>query len=136
MRNKERHLYMKLFKQDKDGGKDSPVTGFWIIELKPLFSIVFLKFNKGTREAFHSHAFNALTWFLKGNITEYHTDGRALQWGASFIPKYTPRVCFHKVFAHIDTYALSIRGPWANTWNEFLPDTKELITLTHGRKRV
>lgn len=127
---------MKLLSIAKDGGKNSHATGFWIIEIKPLFSIVFLKFSKGTREAFHTHAFNALTWFLKGDVTEYHKDGGNIKWGPSLLPKYTPRSCFHKVYAHEDTYALSIRGPWANTWKEYLPATKEVVTLTHGRKTI
>lgn len=127
---------MKLFSWGNDGGKDSRVRGFWIIEIKSLFSIVVLKFREGSREAFHSHAFNAFTWFLKGKVVEHHVDGRSITWGPSLSPKYTPRSCFHKVFALVDTYALSIRGPWKNTWQEYRPKTKEFITLTHGRKMV
>jgi hypothetical protein len=127
---------MKFLAISKDGGKQSNVTGFWLVEIKSLFSIVFLRFGKGSREAFHSHAFNALTWFLWGNVTEHHVDGRALNWRGSLIPKFTPRSCFHKVYAHENTYAFSIRGPWANTWQEYLPKTDEFVTLTHGRLRV
>lgn len=123
----------KLFSQAKDGGNKSTVTGFWIIEIKSLFSIVFLKFNKGSREVFHSHAFNALTWFLKGKVHEHHLDGRVLPWGPSFFPKSTPRSCFHKVYADEDTYAISFRGPWAKTWREFDPKTESFTTLGHGR---
>ena len=60
---------MKLFHKSHDGGKNSGVTGYWLIEWKSGFSIVVLRFSKGTREAFHSHAFNALTWWLKGSVT-------------------------------------------------------------------
>lgn len=127
---------MKLFQVAKDGGPKSHVTGFWIIEIKSLFSIVFLKFAKGTREAFHTHAFNAFTWFLRGSVTEYHKDGSEKQWRPSLRAKFTPRSCFHKVYAHVDTYALSIRGPWADRWQEYLPETNEIIQLTHGRKRA
>ena len=42
---------MKLFSKFYDGGQDSGVTGFWLIEAKHLFSIVILIFNKGTRDA-------------------------------------------------------------------------------------
>ncbi len=120
----------------KDGGPQSPVTGFFVIELKNLFSIVFLKFNKGCREAFHSHAFNAVTWFIKGHVTEQHLDGRKLAFRGSFKPKLTPRSCFHKVFAHVDTYAVSFRGPWTKTWKEYSPKKRRYTTLTHGRKVV
>jgi hypothetical protein len=127
---------MKILSISKDGGPQSNVTGFWLIEVKNLFSIVFLRFGKGSREVFHSHAFNALTWFIKGKAIEYHVDGRVLHWRASFKPKYTPRSCFHKVYAPENAYAFSIRGPWARTWREYLPNSRKFITLTHGRKQV
>lgn len=127
---------MKFLSKASDGGKKSGVTGFWLVEIKSLFSIVLLRFSKGTREAFHSHAFNALTWWLKGKVTEHHIDGKSMDWKPSLIPKYTPRTCFHKVHADETTYALSFRGPWATTWKEYLPQTKETVTLTHGRKRI
>lgn len=49
-------------------------------------------------------------------------------------PKYTPRSNFHKVIAHENTYALTFRGPWLDTWNEFKND--KIVTLTHGRKEI
>lgn len=127
---------MKFFSKAKDGGKDSTVWGFWFVEIKSLFSIVLLCFEEGSREVFHSHAFNAFTWFIKGEVNEHHLDGKILTCKPSFIPKYTPRSCFHKVFAKKRTWALSIRGPWQNTWQEFLPKKQKFITLTHNRKEV
>ena len=50
---------MRLFFKSKDGGPDSSVTGYWLIESKKLFSIVLLKFDGRSREAYHTHAFNA-----------------------------------------------------------------------------
>lgn len=52
---------MKILSKSYDGGPDSGVDGYWLIEIKSWFSIVLLHFNPGTREAFHNHAFNALT---------------------------------------------------------------------------
>lgn len=124
---------MKILTCRTDGGPNSTVTGFWLIEIKGLFSIVFLKFNKGSREAYHSHAFNAFTWFLKGKVDEDILGGPILRWLPSFKAKFTPRSNFHKVFALEDTYALSFRGPWTKTWQEYIPKTKEFHTLTHGR---
>ena len=127
---------MRLLYSGKDGGKKSTVDGIWLIELKKLFSIVFLKFNKGSREAYHSHAFNAYTWFISGEVMEYHKDGRVLKWKPSIFPKYTPRDCFHKVYAVKDTWAFTIRGPWKETWQEWFRDDDKTITLTHGRKII
>lgn len=100
-----------------------------------LFSIAILRFNEGTREAYHSHAFNALTWWLSGNVTEIRKQADNLfeekDFSPSFIPKFTSRDNRHKVKAHKTTYALTFRGPWVDTWLEYRGDKK--VTLTHGR---
>lgn len=127
---------MKFLEWAKDGGEESHVEGFFFVEIKPLFSIVLLHFANGTREAYHNHAFNALTWFLSGEVDEHHLDGRVLTFKPSFKPKYTKRSTFHKVFSKGDTWALSFRGAWANTWKEFIPSLGIFKTLTHGRKEV
>jgi quercetin dioxygenase-like cupin family protein len=123
---------MKFFKKSSDGGKDSGVTGYFIVEIKPLFSIVLLKFNKGTRDAYHSHAFNAVTIWLKGVVREHELFSplKPRIWGSGDA-KYTPRHNIHMVEALTDTWALSIRGPWSKTWFEY-KDGK-IIELTHGR---
>lgn len=125
--------FPRFFYKKPDGGKDSGVTAYFLIEWKILFSIGILRFNKGSREAYHNHAFNALTWWLKGEVTEEKKDKTVKEFNPSFKPKYTSRSNFHKVIAHYTSYALTFRGPWKDTWNEFKND--ELITLTHGRKQ-
>jgi hypothetical protein len=124
---------MKLLEKASDGGKDSGVTGYFLVEIKSLFSIVLLKFNKGTRDAYHNHAFNAVTLWLKGEVIEHHKSGFEEYFTGGMF-KYTSRKTFHKVEALDTTWALSIRGPWLDKWNEF-KDGK-LITLTHGRQII
>jgi hypothetical protein len=126
--------FPRLFYKKPDGGKDSGVTAYFLIEWKILFSIGILRFNKGSREAYHNHAFNALTWWLSGFVKEIKTDGSHRYWWPTIFPKYTSRNNFHKVEAERVTYALTFRGPWKDTWNE-LKDG-ETITLTHGRKTI
>lgn len=117
-----------------DGGSDSGVQAFFFIEWKVLFSIAILRFNKGSREAYHNHAFNAYTWWLKGHVTEIKLDGQEIDYKPSFTPKFTSRDNFHKVMAHENTYALTIRGRWNDTWKEYRKD--KYVTLTHGRKEI
>jgi len=124
---------MKLFSVGPDGGEGSGVTGLYLIEIKSLFTIVLLRTSKGTREAYHNHAFNAVTFWLRGSVKEHLLDGGSLHWKAGQI-KFTPRETFHKVEALEDTYALCFRGPWLNTWNE--SRLGKIFTLTHGRKEV
>jgi hypothetical protein len=127
--------FPRLFYTKMDGGNDSGVTGYFLIEWKLLFSIGFLHFKRGSREAFHSHAFNAVTFWLKGSVTEIkHPTGIEKDFSASFRPKYTPKSNFHKIYAHTDSFALTFRGPWLDYWYEF--KNKKYRTLTHGRKEI
>lgn len=127
---------MKILKYMKDGGPLSRVWGLFIIEIKPLFSIVLLRFLDGSREAFHTHAFNAVSWVIKGKLLETEINGTCRIYRASWKPIYTPREMFHRVRSSGTTWAISFRGPWKDKWREFLPENGRYITLTHGRKEV
>jgi hypothetical protein len=127
---------LKVFSFSKDGGPDSIVTGLFFVEIKKWFSVVGLRFGNGSREAFHSHAFNAVSWVLKGSLLERHLDGREIVHTPSWKPIFTKREVFHQVFSRGNTYVFSLRGPWAKTWMEFLPKTDSFQTLGHGRKVV
>lgn len=126
----------RFFFKKYDGGQDSGVTGYFLIEFKPLFSIGLLHFKDGSRENYHSHAFNALSWFLRGKITEQKLRRKDHHFAPSLLPKYTPRENIHRVISHGDTWCLTLRGPWTPTWIEYRPDTDEFVKLTHGRKVV
>lgn len=127
---------MKLFSYGKDGGKDSCVWGFWFIELKRWFSIAVLVFEDGSRDAYHSHAFNCMSLVLWGRLREEHLDGRVVDYVPSVVPVITRRETFHKVTSVGRTVVLTFRGPWASTWMEYLPKEDRTVALTHGRKEV
>jgi hypothetical protein len=140
---------MKLFYKGKDGGSESNVTGYWLIEHKNLFSIALLRFDKGSREAFHSHAFNCFSIILNGKLLEEFLDGRTRTllpfWKAFFWtwapkvfwPFVTKKTDFHKVHGLADkTWVLTFRGPWEKNWQEYLPKQDKFVTLTNGRKIV
>lgn len=124
---------MKFFKKMKDGGPESTVTGYWLIECKSLFSICLLKFEGPSRRAYHTHAFNCISWLLKGKLVErmYHYKKVRNIFYPSFVPFITRRTDFHKVDSDGTSWLLTFRGPWKSTWNEFV-NNKE-ITLTNGR---
>lgn len=126
----------RFFYKKFDGGIDSGVTGYFLIEWKKVFSIGLLHFKKGSREAYHNHAFNAVSFFIKGKVTEEMIDGKTKEFSTSIKPKFTSRSCFHKVFAHCDTWCLTFRGPWKDVWKEYRPKDNRLISLTHGRKEI
>jgi hypothetical protein len=128
---------VNLFFKSKDGGSESNVTGWWLIEAKSLFSIVLLRFDKGSREAFHNHAFNAVSWVLSGGLVEVVKDDMnydVTTFKPSLKPVYTTRERMHKVFGVAEkTWVLSFRGPWSKTWKEYLPKEEKEITLSIGR---
>jgi len=125
---------MRVLEKAKDGGPDSPVDAYFLIEIKSLFSIALLKFNKGGRENYHTHAFNALTWFLFGDLIEEDINKETYKYTPSIIPKITKREKNHRVKANVNSWCLTLRGPWIDYWTEDNPKTKETITFTHGRK--
>jgi hypothetical protein len=141
---------MRLLSIAKDGGAKSTVTGFYVIEIKRLFSIVLLVFRPGAREVYHSHAFNAMTWVLRGVLIEQRIWPNELRlpeitnYWPRLRPKITTRDNVHRVHTPLWTVALTFRGPWSKTWNEYRdekpgrsnPLALESTTLTHGRKVV
>jgi quercetin dioxygenase-like cupin family protein len=124
---------MRVLQKAPDGGSNSGVTGYFLIECKSLFSIVLLHFAEGSREAYHEHAFNAVTVWLKGKVQEQHLDGSFKRFKAGQL-KYTPRGTFHRIVGLRSTWALSVRGPWRDHWRE--SRMGRIVTLTHGRKEV
>lgn len=128
---------MKILFKSKDGGKNSRVTGYWLIEWKQVGSIVLLCFDKGSREAYHNHAFNAISWILKGKLREVLLSNEEYILSPSIKPVITPRLRFHRVFGITEkTWVLSFRGPWYKTWKEYLPREDKEIKLTNGRIEI
>jgi hypothetical protein len=125
---------VRWFWHAKDGGPQSTVDGWWLTEIKSLFSAVLLRFADGSRDAYHSHAFDSVNWVLRGRVVEHHLDGRTQVHESSLYPVVTSRSTLHKVVSEGTTWVLSLRGPWARTWYEYVDG--KLITMTHGRKVV
>jgi hypothetical protein len=127
---------MKFLSVSKDGGPESRVWAYWLCEIKSLFSVCLLKFEDGSRDAFHDHAFNAVSWVLKGKLQEETISPEAEEntYEPSLRPVITLRNTFHKVTSTGTTWVLSIRGPWADQWHEYANGKES--TLTHGRVEV
>lgn len=127
----------KLLWGHKDGGPESNVR-CWGVECKGLFSVLLLCFGQGSREAFHTHAFNSVSWLIRGRLWECwggHAPDIAYEfwYRPSITPIYTKRHWMHKVAGqHVRNWVFTLRGPWVDHWQDGQPgDTK---TLTHGRK--
>jgi hypothetical protein len=130
---------MNILKVTKDGGAESTVWAYWLIELKWLGSIALLRFENGSRDAYHSHAFDSVSWLLAGGLLESRVDLEDYTTGAyAFLPSWRPivtrRQYLHKVVSVGRSWVLTFRGPWARTWKEVTP--KGPRTLASGRVEV
>jgi hypothetical protein len=127
-----------VLETSKDGGPESTVWAHWLFECKGFGSIVLLRFEDGSREAYQSHAFNSLSWLLSGGLVEDRIDEDA-DWTGHRVTTYLPsaypiittRDNCHMVQSVGRSWVLSFRGPWASTWQEH--STAGDITLASGR---
>jgi hypothetical protein len=120
-----------IFAKGKDGGPESKVHGYWLFRSKSLFTIALLRFDHGSREAYHSHAFNSISWVLKGALYEMAVD-KDNYYEPSLKPIITKRETLHKVYGVTPhTWVLTFRGPWVDTWHEIVDNKR--VTLTHDR---
>lgn len=115
---------MKILWGAKDGGPESKVY-VWGLEIKSLFSVLLLRFAEGSREAFHSHAFNAISWVLTGQLWERFYPGmvgalpRWTIYRPSRRPVRTPRERLHQVRGVAPrSWVLTLRSPWRSTWRD------------------
>lgn len=130
-------INLNILKVTKDGGPESTVWAYWLIELKRFFSVALLRFEDGSRDAYHSHAFDCVSWVLAGELTEIRIAGPAAGvyvHRPSWRPLVTRRTHLHKVLSRGRTWVLTFRGPWAPTWTERVGG--EEVTLASGRERV
>lgn len=128
---------MRLMYWGKDGGKESTVWGFWPVEIKKLFSVALLKFVGASREAYHTHAFNSISWVLKGKLTEdkiWFNDHIITDYTPSLKPIFTSKHTLHKVDSDGTTLVFTLRGSWSNYWMETVDG--KIVDLTHGRQVV
>jgi hypothetical protein len=111
--------------------------GFWFLRIKSLCTVALLRFDPGSREAFHSHAFNSVSWVVRGRLREVMLDGDQLRHPSGFRPILTKRHTFHKVYGEHPggTWVLTFRGPWIDRWQE-VDESGRRITLTHNRVEV
>lgn len=116
----------------KDGGPylRAYMYGF---ESKRLGSLLLLRFENGSREAYHSHAFDAISWLLRGTLIERLIGGHAVV-HRSVCRIDTSRETCHKVTSIGRSWVLSLRGRWSDTWTEYV-DGQEIV-LTHGREVI
>jgi len=93
-------------------------------------------FSEAVREAYHTHAFNAWTWFLKGELVEEDVSGELYNYERSLLPKTTLKGKNHRVKADTNSWCFTLRGPWVDRWTEYNESEDETSVFTHGRRVI
>lgn len=115
------------------------VTRYTLIEIKWLFSIYLHSIETFAQDRFHTHAFNALMWILRGGYTDVIKHGigpncptETKEFRAGDF-RYIPRELNHKLTrAKPGTLSLLVVGPYSTIWTEETDDNT-LRILTRGR---
>tara|TARA_R110000850_G_scaffold100075_1_gene207169 strand:- start:163 stop:627 length:465 start_codon:yes stop_codon:yes gene_type:complete len=116
------------------------VTQYTLFECKELFSIIFYRWNTIDQVRFHTHAFNAYAFLLKGYYHEkIISKGKTTDNIVNQIlkPRFLAREYCHSIgYAKPNTMTLVITGSWQDTWQEYFPDTKKWVTYSWGRNKI
>lgn len=128
----------RWFFKRTDGGPESHVTGWFLVEDKKRFTVAVMRFSEGSRSAHHTHAFNALSWLITGRLGECRVGIQERWFKPSLRPIWTPRTHCHKVISGGTSWVITFRGPWRPFWFDVVEFNRaaKINLLTHGRRAV
>ena len=122
-----------FFRYNRFNFGDQTVSQFVILEWKHLFSIIIFYFHRsdGSQDRFHTHAFNALSFKIFGQYTEYVLSSESandyIEKRRTQFFKYFPRNSYHKIGNSNGCMTLLLSGRWKKEWKEY--DDKGKITI-------
>ena len=126
----------KLFHWDNTSLGVGNIRRFTIIEIKYVGGIIVNIFNTENQDRFHSHAFHALSWMIKGHyyedvIVDNETVTKLIEKS-----RFIPRNYIHKITkSSPNAMSVTFEGPWESTWNEYF-DNGRVKTYTWGRRVI
>lgn len=124
----------KLFHYDTTSLGVGNIKRFTIIEIKYLFGIIVNIFNTENQDRFHSHAFHAFSFMIKGYYYEHVIIGTECVTKKIEKSRFIPRNYIHKITKSTkNAMSITFEGPWESTWNEYF-DNGRVKTYTWGRK--
>lgn len=120
---------------------EGSVTQYTLFECKELCSVIFYRWNTVDQVRFHTHAFPAYAFLLRGFYHEkVITDkGNVVKKIVNqlFKPRFLARDYCHSIgYAKPNTVTMVLVGRWSKQWKEYFPDTKTWVTYEWGRKKV
>lgn len=117
------------------------VNEITLLEFKPLFSLKTFYFNPGiAQEIFHTHSFSAYSLLLYGNYIESFCDPLTESYWTEQRNRsrliYISKDIFHQITNSEGCRTIMLTGPWGDTYQEYKPETHEIITSTRGRQEI
>lgn len=116
------------------------VTRYTLLEIRWLINIYFHHIETFEQDRFHTHAFNALVWILRGGYEECVKHGigpnksTELKYYKAGDFRWIPRALNHKLLkAEVDSISLLIAGPYASIWTEELDNGDVKVITTHQK---
>lgn len=124
----------KLLHWDNTSLGVGDIRRFTIIEIKYLFGIIVNIFNTTDQDRFHSHAFHALSWMVRGHYFEDVLENNAVISKKIERSRFIPKNYIHKItLSTPNAVSVTFEGPWGSTWNEYF-DSGRVKTYGWGRK--
>lgn len=118
------------------------IIRYKLIEIKWLFSIYFHQIKTFEQDRFHTHAFNACVFIIKGGYEDEIKYGLGKDKPTvkvkfkAFRFRYIPRLLNHKILqAEPGTVSVLFTGPYSHLWTEET-DKGVLRILTTGSKSI
>ena len=136
---------MRLGKYGKILHKDKIVLGmgsidrFTLFEFKPLGGIILNRFNTKTQDRFHTHAFPAVSFMLRGYYRECVLQPNGLEYYVTIKPgiRYIPTYYNHQILdSSTNALSITVMGPWGWSWSETHAEKKTTRVYTWGRRRI
>jgi len=131
---------MILFKKKRVELGKGHINAYVLFESKHLFSIILYNWKTIEQNRFHTHAFSAIAFLLKGGYVEEKIIDRKIvinNVNNKFIPRYLPKNYCHRILkAEPKTWTIIFVGPWIKYWYEYFQDSKKWIRYTWGRKKI
>jgi hypothetical protein len=124
----------KILHFDKTSIGIGDIKRFTIIELKYIGGIIINKFNTTNQDRFHSHAFFAFSWMIRGWYNEDIIKDNKIISKKITKSRIIPKNHIHKIKdSSKDAISVTFEGPWGNTWSEFYDDGRVKV-YSWGRR--
>lgn len=126
----------KILHYDRTALGVGNIRRFTIFEIKYLGGVIINCFNTENQDRFHSHAFHALSWMIRGYYYEDVIINDRIVSKKIVKSRFIPKNYVHKITkSSVNAISVTFEGPWGPNWSEYF-DNGRIKTYAWGRKIV